>query len=103
VSIVTGHGLDDRPVIPGRGRFLSFHDVLAFHEARLYNIVLMFQEASGELSWDEGDVAASYTWSFNEFLNQFSELYSWLNSIQEAVYGKEDNVTDRSLRVVSVT
>jgi hypothetical protein len=63
----------------------------------------MFQEANGELSWDEGDVAAtSYAWSFNEFLNQFSELYSWLSSIQEAVYGKEENVTDRSLRVVSV-
>jgi hypothetical protein len=44
----------------------------------------------------------SYTWSFNEFLNQFSELYSWLSSIQEAVYGKEENVIDRSLRVVSV-
>lgn len=63
----------------------------------------MFQEASGELSWDEGDVAeTSYTWSFNEFLNQFSELYSWLSSIQEAVYGKEENVIDRSLRVVSI-
>jgi hypothetical protein len=65
--------------------------------------MVIFQEASGELSWDEGDVAeTSYTWSFNEFLNQFSELYSWLNSIQEAVYGKEENVIDRSLRVVSV-
>jgi hypothetical protein len=65
--------------------------------------MVIFQEASGELSWDEGDVADnSYTWSFNEFLNQFSELYSWLSSIQEAVYGKEENVIDRSLRVVSV-
>ena len=65
--------------------------------------MMMFQEASGELSWDEGDVAApSYTWSFNEFLTQFSELYSWLNSIQEAVYGKEESVIDRSLRAVSV-
>lgn len=65
--------------------------------------MIIFQEASGELSWDEEDVAeTSYTWSFNEFLNQFSELYSWLSSVQEAVYGKEGNVTDRSLRVVSV-
>jgi hypothetical protein len=65
--------------------------------------MIIFQEANGELSWDEGDVAeTSYTWSFNEFLNQFSELYSWLSSIQEAVYGKEENVIDRSLRVVSV-
>ncbi|KAJ9597420.1 hypothetical protein L9F63_011714, partial [Diploptera punctata] len=64
------------------------------------NLIDSCKEASGELSWDEGDVAAtSYTWSFNEFLNQFSELYSWLNSIQEAVYGKEENVTDRNLRV----
>jgi hypothetical protein len=65
--------------------------------------MVMFQEASGELSWDEGDVAApSYTWSFSEFLNQFSELYSLLNSIQEAVYGKEEGVIDRSLRAVSI-
>jgi hypothetical protein len=64
----------------------------------------IFQEASGDLSWDEGDVAAaSYTWSFSEFLSQFSELYSWLTSIQESLYGKEENVTDRSVRVVSVT
>jgi hypothetical protein len=67
------------------------------------NFMVMFQEANGELSWDEGDVAATaYTWSFKEFLKQFSELYSWLNSIQEAVYGKEESVTDRSLRAVSV-
>ncbi|XP_069685606.1 klarsicht protein isoform X3 [Periplaneta americana] len=64
------------------------------------NLIESCKEASGELSWDEGDVSTnSYTWSFNEFLNQFSELYSWLNSIQEAVYGKEENVTDRNLRV----
>lgn len=67
------------------------------------SFMVMFQEASGELSWDEGDVAEpSYTWSFNEFLKQFSELYSWLNSIQEAVYGKEESVIDRSLRAVSI-
>jgi len=73
---------------------------VSFHKV---SFVVMFQEASGELSWDEGDVAApSYTWSFSEFLKQFSELYSWLNSIQEAVYGKEESVIDRSLRAVSI-
>ncbi|XP_021925728.1 uncharacterized protein LOC110832755 isoform X2 [Zootermopsis nevadensis] len=67
------------------------------------NLIESCKEASGELSWDEKDVtAASYTWSFSEFLKQFSELYSWLNSIQEAVYGKEENVIDRSLRVSHV-
>jgi hypothetical protein len=73
---------------------------VSFHKI---SFMFMFQEASGELSWDEGDVAApSYTWSFSEFLKQFSELYSWLNSIQEAVYGKEESVIDRSLRAVSI-
>nr|CAD7431740.1 unnamed protein product [Timema monikensis] len=56
------------------------------------------KEANGELSWDEQDVSQR-PWTFNEFLSQFSELYSWLNNIQETVYGKEENVTDRNLRL----
>ncbi|XP_049805441.1 klarsicht protein [Schistocerca nitens] len=62
------------------------------------NLIDSCKEASGELSWDDQDVAPALTWSFNEFINQFSEIYSWLNSIQEAVYGKEDSVMDQNLR-----
>lgn len=40
------------------------------------------------------------TWSLKEFNAQFSELYSWLNSVQEAIYGKEENITDKALRAV---
>lgn len=55
------------------------------------------QEANGELSLD------SPTWSLKEFFAQFSELYSWLNSIQEDIYGNEENTTDKALRAVSIT
>lgn len=50
------------------------------------------QEANGELSLD------ARTWSSKEFYSQFSELYSWLNSIQEGIYGNETNITDKALR-----
>lgn len=43
----------------------------------------------------------SQTWSFEEFCSQFSDLYSWLNSIQEAKYGTEENIMDKALRTVS--
>lgn len=55
------------------------------------------QEANGELIEGSGSV-----WSLKEFNAQFSELYSWLNSVQEAVYGKEENITDKALRAVSL-
>ncbi|CAG2064220.1 unnamed protein product, partial [Timema podura] len=61
-------------------------------------LLFRLKEANGELSWDEQDVSQR-PWTFNEFVSQFSELYSWLNNIQEAVYGKEENVTDRNLRL----
>lgn len=42
------------------------------------------------------------TWTLKEFYSQFSELYSWLNSVQETIYGKEENITDKALRAVSI-
>lgn len=55
----------------------------------------MLQEASVDLSVD------SEVWSLREFYAQFSELYLWLNSVQETIYGKEENITDKALRAVS--
>ncbi|XP_067013332.2 klarsicht protein [Anabrus simplex] len=64
------------------------------------NLIESCKEASGELSWDEDDVPHKYIWSYKEFTIQFSELYSWLNSIQEAIYGKEENDVDHSERLI---
>ncbi|XP_030748670.1 uncharacterized protein LOC115876834 [Sitophilus oryzae] len=50
------------------------------------------QEVNGDLSINTG------TWTLKEFYSQFSELYSWLNSVQETIYGKEENITDKALR-----
>ncbi|XP_066158030.1 klarsicht protein isoform X1 [Euwallacea fornicatus] len=50
------------------------------------------QEVNGDLSIHTG------TWTLKEFYSQFSELYSWLNSVQETIYGKEENITDKALR-----
>ncbi|KAJ3639633.1 hypothetical protein Zmor_002979 [Zophobas morio] len=50
------------------------------------------QEANCDLSVDTG------TWSLKEFYAQFSELYLWLNSVQETIYGKEENIVDKALR-----
>lgn len=58
------------------------------------------QEASGDLSECNHTASSDGEWSFNQFTAHFLELYSWLNSIQEAVYGKEETVTDRGLRTV---
>ncbi|KAF5287453.1 hypothetical protein FQA39_LY15909 [Lamprigera yunnana] len=50
------------------------------------------QEANGELSMD------SRMWSLKKFYVQFSELYSWLNSVQETFCGKEIDDNEESLR-----
>ncbi|XP_064215458.1 klarsicht protein [Tribolium castaneum] len=50
------------------------------------------QEANSDLCMDTG------TWSLKEFYAQFSELYLWLNSVQETIYGKEENIRDKALR-----
>jgi hypothetical protein len=57
------------------------------------------QEANGELTWDEGDVS-TVSWSLKEVSCQFLELYSWLRVLQELIYSKEENLLDKSLRVV---
>ncbi|VEN62906.1 unnamed protein product, partial [Callosobruchus maculatus] len=50
------------------------------------------QEVNGDLSHQTG------TWTLHGFNSHFSELYSWLNSVQETIYGKEENITDKALR-----
>lgn len=62
------------------------------------SLKVCFQEANGDLT-----IEATCTWSLNEFYSQFSELYSWLNSVQEAIYGREENITDKALRAVRVS
>ncbi|XP_025835588.1 uncharacterized protein LOC108733798 isoform X2 [Agrilus planipennis] len=49
------------------------------------------QEANGELNLDK-------TWSLIEFYTKFSELYSWLNSVQEAIFSKELSEIDKELK-----
>lgn len=51
------------------------------------------------MAWDEGDVS-TVSWGLKEVSCQFSELYSWLRVLQELVYSKEENLLDKSLRVV---
>ncbi|KAK4871667.1 hypothetical protein RN001_015791 [Aquatica leii] len=50
------------------------------------------QEANGELTMD------SCMWSLKKFYIQFSELYSWLNSVQETFSGKEVDDNGESLK-----
>lgn len=41
---------------------------------------------TGDLSWDEGDLPhldEHQVWSFNDFMEQYNQLYSWLNQLQE--------------------
>ncbi|XP_050314651.1 klarsicht protein [Anthonomus grandis grandis] len=56
------------------------------------NLIDKCQEVNGDLASHTG------TWTLREFYAQFSELYSWLNSVQETIYGKEENITDKALR-----
>ncbi|KAL1493485.1 hypothetical protein ABEB36_011526 [Hypothenemus hampei] len=50
------------------------------------------QEVNGDLTEPTG------TWTLKEFYAQFSELYSWLNSVQETIYGKEKNIIYKAFR-----
>lgn len=60
----------------------------------------MFQEAGRDLHY--GGSSPSHDWSFEQFCSQFTELDLWLTSIQETIYSKEENVTDRNLRLVYI-
>ncbi|XP_063233583.1 klarsicht protein [Bacillus rossius redtenbacheri] len=55
------------------------------------------KEASGELSWDEQDVSQQ-SWSLGEFAAQFSELYSWLNRVQESALSMDEPVAGEGSR-----
>ena len=39
---------------------------------------------AGELSWDEGDMPqlCPKVWTFNDFMEQYNNIYAWLNTIQ---------------------
>ena len=43
---------------------------------------------AGELSWDEGDMPhlCLKVWTFNDFMEQYNEIYAWLNNIQVTSY-----------------
>ncbi|KAF0303379.1 hypothetical protein FJT64_024616 [Amphibalanus amphitrite] len=57
------------------------------------------KEASGDLTWDATDVPGmDSTWSYGEFMDQYNELYQWLNEIQVVIYSSPKNITDRRLR-----
>ncbi|XP_011503753.1 PREDICTED: uncharacterized protein LOC105366864 [Ceratosolen solmsi marchali] len=62
------------------------------------NLIDTCKEANGELAWDEGDVSP-VSWGLKEVSSQFSELYSWLQVLQELIYSKEENLLNKSLRV----
>lgn len=38
----------------------------------------------GDLSWDEGDLPSRCikVWTFNDFMEQYNQIYAWLNTIQ---------------------
>ena len=38
----------------------------------------------GDLSWDEGDMPqlCLKVWTFNDFMEQYNNIYAWLNNIQ---------------------
>ena len=40
---------------------------------------------TGDLSWDEGDMLPRLcpkVWTFNDFMEQYNNIYAWLNNIQ---------------------
>ncbi|RZF37942.1 hypothetical protein LSTR_LSTR005442 [Laodelphax striatellus] len=56
------------------------------------NLIESCREAGKELGYPDTD------WSFDKFTDQFVELNSWLTSIQETVYSREETVVDPLLR-----
>lgn len=43
------------------------------------------------------------TWTLSHLVTQFSDLYSFLTDVQEAIYGKTENVTNWTLRAVRIS
>lgn len=72
------------------------HVIIRIKRAILFISIIKLQEVDGDLSINTG------TWTLKEFYAQFSDLYSWLNSVQETIYGKEENITDKALRAVCI-
>jgi len=63
------------------------------------NLIDSCKEVKNDLHYGS---SPSHDWSFEQFCAQFTELDQWLTSIQETIYGKEENVTDRNLRLSHV-
>ncbi|KAG8322999.1 hypothetical protein J6590_012993 [Homalodisca vitripennis] len=61
------------------------------------NLIDSCKEAGRDLHYGP---SPTHDWSFEQFCTQFTELDLWLTSIQETIYSKEENVTDRNLRLV---
>ena len=43
---------------------------------------------TGDLSWDEGDMLPRLcpkVWTFNDFMEQYNNIYAWLNNIQVTI------------------
>ncbi|KAL1138934.1 hypothetical protein AAG570_008996 [Ranatra chinensis] len=60
------------------------------------NLIDSCKEARRDLQYG---ASPTHEWSYEQFSEQFTELDTWLNSIQEAVYSKEETVIDRNLRL----
>ncbi|XP_054272374.1 uncharacterized protein LOC128992693 isoform X2 [Macrosteles quadrilineatus] len=60
------------------------------------NLIDSCKEVRNDLHYS---CSPSHDWSFDQFCAQFTELDQWLTSIQETIYNKEENVTDRNLRL----
>uniref|UniRef100_A0A1B6EWZ8 KASH domain-containing protein n=2 Tax=Cuerna arida TaxID=1464854 RepID=A0A1B6EWZ8_9HEMI len=63
------------------------------------NLIDSCKEAGRDLHYGP---SPTHDWSFEQFCTQFTELDLWLTSIQETIYSKEENVTDRNLRLSHV-
>lgn len=57
----------------------------------------MLQEARRDLQYGS---SPSHDWNYQQFCEQFLEILTWLQSIQENIYSKQENVIDRNLRLV---
>lgn len=56
-----------------------------------------------EIDRDIQNNVAEEVWNLNQLVAEFSELCTFLNDVQDAVYSKTENVTNWALRAVSIS
>ena len=92
--------LEDYELLEYEGKETASDPILQY--LRRYYLQLDQLDSSPEpdLSWDEADLPQlrPQVWTFNDFMEQYNNIYSWLNNIQVEYHSNHSSHKDFPLR-----